>query len=69
MQRAAFLLLLALALCAPRAAFAQDIEATINALSKGDYNDRAKAATTLAQTGDTRAVAVLKALGLSLIHI
>ena len=63
MKRAAFFCLLALALFAPRAAFAQDIEAAINALSQGDYNDRAKAATTLAQTGDARAVAVLKALG------
>jgi urea transport system permease protein len=63
MKRAAFLLLLALALFAPCAAFAQGIEATINALSKGDYSDRAKAATVLAQTGDARAVAILKALG------
>ena len=63
MTRAAFFLVLLLAVFAPRAVFAQDLEATINALSQGSYNDRAKAATALAQTGDPRVVAVLKALG------
>ncbi len=63
MKRAAFLLVLALALVAPHAVFAQDIQPAIDALSKGDYGDRAKAATALATTADPRAVAVLKALG------
>ncbi|WP_088348016.1 MULTISPECIES: urea ABC transporter permease subunit UrtB [Rhodomicrobium] len=63
MKRAAFLLLLALAVLVPRPSFAQDIEAAINALGQGSFNERTSAANALAQTGDQRAVPVLKALG------
>jgi len=63
MKRAAVFLLLSLALCLPRFALAQDLGATVNALGSGNFQDREKAITALAQAGDPKAVPVLEALG------
>jgi urea transport system permease protein len=63
MKRAALFLMIALAAFMPRASFAQDFSAAVNALGASSFSDKEKAVTALAQTGDPKAVPVLEALG------
>jgi urea transport system permease protein len=62
MKRAALFLIIALAVLVPHKGFAQDISAAVTALGAGSFSDKDKAVTTLAQTGDPKAVPILEAL-------
>ncbi|MDZ5699731.1 urea ABC transporter permease subunit UrtB [Chelativorans sp. M5D2P16] len=63
------LLALVLVITAAPVAFAQDIEALVQALPEGGYSDREKVIFDLAATGDDRVAGLLEALGEGNVHV